>query len=274
MKYDFKNIAILSGKVLLLITIILIFSYINILHDKAEIKEMEKTDEKAKNVIQEGLDKIFEKMETLKFENVINYYNSLGKEGFEGPDMEKPEFEKPTKEGSKKKAKQAWEDAKEGKCLLQLNVVFKLPIWIVMFLLKIVIWIVKFLISPVDYLLKKLLGKYYDMLKKIFQAIYKVYSTIMKIFLTIFEIIWRIFFTIINIFFVILFAIIPNILLNMLSVLLAFPFVIFGFLAPLFRIFNFLKVICWSKNGIVSDLTWVYYRIYNFEFGKLLPKFD
>ena len=59
MKYDFKNIAILSGKVLLLITIILIFSYINILHDKAEIKEMEKTDEKAKNVIQEGLDKIF-----------------------------------------------------------------------------------------------------------------------------------------------------------------------------------------------------------------------
>ena len=64
MKYDFKNIAILSGKVLLLITIILIFSYINILHDKAEIKEMEKTDEKAKNVIQEGLDKIFEKMET------------------------------------------------------------------------------------------------------------------------------------------------------------------------------------------------------------------
>ena len=60
MKYDFKNTAILSGKVLLLITIILIFSYINILHDKAEIKEIEKTDEKAKNVSQEGLDKIYE----------------------------------------------------------------------------------------------------------------------------------------------------------------------------------------------------------------------
>ena len=59
---------------------------------------MEKTDEKAKNVIHEGLDKIFlKKMETLKFENVINYYNSLGKEGFRGPDMEKPEFEKPNK---------------------------------------------------------------------------------------------------------------------------------------------------------------------------------
>ena len=182
--------------------------------------------------------------------------------------------EKPTKDGSKKKAKQAWEDAKDGKCVLQLNVIFKLPIWIVMFLIKVVIWIAKFLISPVDYLLEALLGEYYKMLKEIFQTIYKVYSTIMRIFLTVFEIIWRIFFTIINIFFVILFAIIPNILLNMFSILLAFPFVILGFLSPLFRIFNFLKAICWSKNGIINDITWVYYRIYNFEFSKLVPSFD
>lgn len=271
MKYDIKNTAILSGKVLLLITIILIFSYINILHDKAEKKEIEKTDEKAKNVIHEGLDKIFEKIESLKFDNVIEHYNSLGKEGFDDQEME---TEKEFKRLEKEDAKKAWKDAKEGKCLLQLNVIFKLPIWIVMFLIKVVIWIVKFLISPVDYLLEALLGEYYKMLKEIFQTIYKVYSTIMKIFLTVFEIIWRIFFTIINIFFTILFAIIPNILLNMFSILLAFPFVIFGFLAPLFRIFNFLKVICWSKEGIVNDLTWVYYRIYNFEFSKLIPSFD
>jgi hypothetical protein len=275
MKYDFKNTAILSGKVLLLITIILIFSYINILHDKAEKKEIEKTDEKAKNVIHEGLDKIFEKIESLKFDNIIEHYNNLGKEGFDGPEMEtEKEFKRLEKEDAKKKANQAWEDAKQGKCVLQLNVVFKLPIWIVMFLIKVVIILVKFLISPVDYLLEALLGEYYKMLKKIFQSIYKVYSTIIKIFFTIFEIIWRIFFTIINIFFVILFAIIPEVLLNMFSILLAFPFVIFGFLSPLFRIFKFLKVICWSKNGIVNDLTWVYIRIYNFEFSKLIPSFD
>lgn len=266
MKYDFKNIAILSGKVLLLLSIIFIFSYINLIHDKVEKEKIEKIDQSAKNVIQEGLDKIYEKVDSLRFENIIEYYNNVGKEGFDTPEVETPS--KPNSE----KRKELWNKAKNGKCILQLSVLFKLPIKILMFLLKVVIWILKFLAKPVDFLLKKLLGKYYEMLIEIFQAIYKIYHTIFKIFFTIFEILWRISFTFINIIFVILFAIIPNILLNMLSIILAFPFVIFGFLYPLFRILNFLKVICWSKNGIVNDIRWVINRIYYFEFHKLIPK--
>ena len=40
MKYDFKNIAILSGKVLLLLSIIFIFSYINLIHDVKQKKKI------------------------------------------------------------------------------------------------------------------------------------------------------------------------------------------------------------------------------------------
>ena len=266
MKYDFKNIAILSGKVLLLLSIIFIFSYINLIHDKAEKENIEKTDQSAKNVIQEGLDKIYEKIDSLRIDNIIEEYNNIGKEGFDSPEVEEPTMP------DAQQRKEWWNKAKAGQCILQLNIIFKIPIWIVKFLLKIVIWVLKFLVKPVDFLLRKLLGEYYEMLIMIFQTIYKIYSTIFRIFYTIFEIIWRIFFTLINIFFVILFAIIPNILLNMISIILAFPFVIFGFLSPLFRIFNFLKVICWSKNGIVSDIRWVINRIYHFEFHKLIPK--
>lgn len=135
MKYDFKNTAILSGKVLLLLSIIFIFSYINIQYDKIEEKEIESSNDKAKNVIHEGLDKIFEKMESLKFENVMKYYDSLGKEGFD-EDEEDDKYKLKEKKPNKEKAKKAFEDAKEGKCLLQLNVVFKLPIWIVMFFIE------------------------------------------------------------------------------------------------------------------------------------------
>ena len=42
MKYTFKNIAILSGKVIFLLTIILIFSHVNIIIDKKKNKDMEK----------------------------------------------------------------------------------------------------------------------------------------------------------------------------------------------------------------------------------------
>ena len=34
MKYNFKNLAILSGKVLVLLSVVFIFSYVNIYYDK------------------------------------------------------------------------------------------------------------------------------------------------------------------------------------------------------------------------------------------------
>ena len=87
-----------------------------------------------------------------------------------------------------------------------------------------------------------------------------------------FTIIFRIAYTIINVFFIILFAIIPNILLNLLSIILSLPFVIFAFLTPFFRIFRFLGVICWSENGLYNDLLWVREKILTFNFENLVPR--
>ena len=229
----------LIGKVILLLSVIFIFSYVNMVYDKAEKREYEKSLKENKNpLVERGEDDNESTYE--KFTNLV--------EGF----------------GGKKDRKRWWGEAKEGKCVLPISVVFKIPIWIVTFLLKVAIWIIKFLMAPIRFILKLILGPFYYILWKICKFIYMVYEFILRIFFTIFKIIFRIIFTIINIFFIILFAIIPNILLNLLSIILSLPFVIFGFLSPFFRIFRFLGVICWSENGLFNDLLWLRSKILAF----------
>lgn len=239
---------ILAGKVLLLVSIIFIFSYVNMVYDKAEKKEYEKSLKENNNPLVERGEK-YNNIDTYdKFTNLI--------EGF----------------GGEKDRKRWWGEAKQAKCIFPISVVFKIPIWIVTFLLKVVIWVLKFLYAPIQFILRSLLGNYFDIIILLGKAIYKIYEIILIIFFRIFTIIFRIIYTIINVFFIVLFAIIPNILLNLLSIILSLPFVIFGFLSPFFRIFRFLGVICWSKNGLYNDLLWVRNKILTFNFENLVPR--
>lgn len=277
MKYDFKNVAILSGKVIVLLCIIIIFSYVNIVYDKIEKAKLddETEAEKKQDVIEECLDGIYNKFVLLKEkiysikksqEDAIGKEKKNIKEGFIGENDDVEDID------AAAVADETYNRALNGECVMEMSFLFKLPIMLVAYLIQIVIWVVSWLISPIDWLLTKLFGSYYIALKTIFSTIYTIYKTILDVFFTIIDIIFKIIFTIINIIIMILFAIIPNFLLNIISIILACPFVILSLiLSPFARIFGFLKFICWSKNGFISDLTWVYYRIINFEFSKLIP---
>ena len=146
------------------------------------------------------MDKIYEKIDSLRIDNIIEEYNNIGKEGFDSPEVEEPTMP------DAQQRQEWWNKAKAGQCILQLNIIFKIPIWIVKFLLKIVIWVLKFLVKPVDFLLRKLLGEYYEMLIMIFQTIYKIYSIILPEYFILYLKLFGGFFTLINIFFVILFC--------------------------------------------------------------------
>ena len=241
MKYNLKNSTILSGKVLLLLSIVFIFSYVNIYYDKLEKAEFEKS----------------KKDNDMEYSNIEDYDNIIKSdtiEGFVG----------------KKERIQYFEQAKNGKCILQFSAILKIPIWILKILFKIIIWLLKFLYRPFRFILKSLLGEYFDIIAKVLQTIYMIYEKILYYFFWFATILFRIIISAISIVFRVIFAIIPNIILNLLSIILSLPFVIFAFLKPFFRIFNFLKIICWSRNGIIYDLKWLRSKILSFDFTSLL----
>ena len=275
MKYNLKNIAILTGKVIVLLTIILIFSYVNIVYDKIEKAKLdsETEEEKKQDVIEECLDGIYNKFVLLK--EKIYSIKKLQKDAIENSKNVKEGFGEEEEGDKQSLSDETYEKAMNGECVMQAGFVFKLPIALAALLIQGVIWVISWLISPIDWLLTKVFGSYYTALKTLFSTIYTVYKTVFDVCYTIIDIIFRIIFTIINIIIMILFAIMPNFLLNMFSIILAMPFVIIGLLlTPFANMFGFLGFICWSKYGFINEIVWSYYKIISGNFFDIFPTFD
>ena len=252
MKYNFKNLTILSGKVLVLLSVVFIFSYVNIYYDKLEKAEFEKS-KKDNDMEYSRLSDTKEKFKDRLKEQYKESYDDV-MEGF----------------ASKEDRIEYYREAKNGKCILQLSSILKLPLKILGFLVKGIIWLAKFLYRPIQFILKSLLGKYFDVLVNIFKVIYIVYEKIVYYFFLFLRLLVKIVYAIIDVIFRLFFAIIPNIILNLLSIILSLPLIIFVFLKPFFKIFNFLKVICWSRNGIVYDLRWLRNKILDLDLKSIL----
>ena len=212
------NTLILSGKVIALISIILIFSIVN--------------------TKQKHLDKI-------KRNNKQGYNNKPEDENFS------------ILEGYTTKMKEVvHHEYFDGTCKIKISMPVYLFFSLLGYLLYGVKWLwINLIRDAVSQLLENILGIYYVYLQKTFSLIFKFYKLIIKYTFKIIRIIGKIIYNVIDIIFRILFRILPTILKDILAYILAVPFLIFS---PLYEYFSgfskYFAVICWSDTGFMHDV--------------------
>ena len=202
MKYTFKNIAILSGKVIFLLTIILIFSHVNIIIDKKEKEDMEKEIKRLNHYGDDGDD---EGHGDVDDDDKI----MLTKEGYAARNVI---------EGFSEKAKNF-----NSECKIEISMIIKFIYYLLVALFTIIVFIWNIIKYPLELLFKKALGKYYKIIIKVFMISFKIQKTIFSVLLRILGVILKIVFSILNIILRILFQLIPQLLLNIFSIFLSFP---------------------------------------------------
>lgn len=210
------NTLILSGKVIILIAIILIFSLVN--------------------TKQAHLDKIKK--------NTKKYNNTPEDEDFS------------ILEGYSNKMKDKVNEKFDGSCKIKISWPIYFFFKLLGYLLYALNWLwVNLLRDPVAQLLEKALGEYYVYVQKIFSLIFKFYRLILKYTFKIIRILGKIIYNVIDIIFRILFRILPDILKDILAYILAVPFLIFTPLYEWFAGFSkYFAIICWSERGFVNDI--------------------
>mgnify|MGYP006418386425 CR=1 FL=1 len=213
------NTLILSGKVIILVAIILIFSLVN--------------------TKQAHLDKIKK--------NTKKYNNTPEDEDFS------------ILEGYANKMKENANEKFDGTCKIKISWPIYFFFKLLGYLLYGLNWLwVNLLRDPVAQLLEKALGEYYVYVQKIFSLIFKFYRLILKYTFKIIRIVGKIIYNVIDVFFRILFRIldIVPIIKDILAYILAIPFLIFS---PLYEFFSgfskYFAIICWSDTGFIHDVT-------------------
>ena len=214
------NTLILSGKVIILVAIILIFSLVN--------------------TKQAHLDKIKK--------NTKKYNNTPEDEDFS------------ILEGYSNKMKDKVNEKFDGSCKIKISWPIYFFFKLLGYLLYALNWLwVNLLRDPVAQLLEKALGKYYVYVQKIFSLIFKFYRLILKYTFKIIRILGKIIYNVIDIIFRILFRILPDILKDILAYILAVPFLIFTPIYEFFSGFNkYFAIICWSDTGFIYDLSFFF----------------
>jgi hypothetical protein len=212
------NTLTLIGKVLILISIILIFSIVNT--KQAYLDKVEKNKKKYNN-----------KPEDEEFSILEGYTNKM-----------------------KKVANSEYFD---GTCKIKISSPIYFIFKLLGYLLTALIWLwVNLLRDPVALLLEKALGKYYVYVKKTFSLIFKFYRLIIKYSFKIIRFFFKIIYRIIDIIFRILFRLLDfaPIIKDIMAYILAIPFLVFTPLYEWFAFSKYFAVICWSEGGFVNDI--------------------
>lgn len=213
------NALTLIGKVLILISIILIFSVVNT--KQAHLDKIEKNNKKYNN-----------KPEDEEFSILEGYTNKMKIAGNS--------------------------EYFDGTCKIKISSPAYFIFWLLGYLLTALIWLwVNLLQDPIALLLEKALGEYYVYVKKTFSLIFKFYKLIIKYSFKIIRICFKIIYRVIDIIFRILFRILDfaPIIKDIMAYILAIPFLIF---TPLYEWFagssKYFAAICWSERGFVNDI--------------------
>jgi len=213
------NTLTLIGKVLILISIILIFSIVNT--KQAHLDKIEKNKKKYNN-----------KPEDEEFSILEGYTNKMKKAGNS--------------------------EYFDGTCKIKISSPVYFVFKLLGYLLTALIWLwVNLLRDPIAQLLEKALGEYYVYVKKTFSLIFKFYKLIIKYSFKITRICFKIIYRVIDIIFRILFRILDfaPIIKDIMAYILAIPFLIFTPLYEWFAGFSkYFAVICWSERGFINDI--------------------
>ena len=128
-----------------------------------------------------------------------------------------------------------------SECKIEISMIIKFIYYLLVALFTIIVFIWNIIKYPLELLFKKLLGKYYKILIKVFMISFRIQKTIFSVLLRILGVILKIFFSILNIILRILFQLIPQLLLNIFSIFLSFPFVIYNYIKPVLINFQLQK---------------------------------
>lgn len=226
---------VLFGKVILLLTIIVIFSYVNInkdrLHELNNAEQTESSNAESSNA-ESGNAPIME-----------SFFNKLVREDFT----------------SMKEKMEEIDEAADGVCEYHLSTPFSWIVWIVSMILYGVWWVwVTLLRDPIDTLLSDLFGKAYVLLKKVVSLILKLYIIIIKLFFKIFRLLKKLITKIFDLLIRLIFKLFPTFLLDILAYFLAIPIMIFGPIIikinKYLKITRFINKFCWSDTGLINDI--------------------
>ena len=227
-------------KVLVLLSLIFIFSYVNA--RRVFIKKREEVLQKIKN--RKRL-RHAKRMEKIKKNNRVV-------EGLENLEESKDSEDS----GDSLSSLEELANPEDIECKVEFSVAIYFVYDVIAFILKAILWIISLLLEPIHNLFKELLGDYYDPLvypfvmlghlyKFAINLAYKMVKYPIQIFNWIFDLIIRI-----------LFRILPRFVLDIFSYILAVPYLLFTPVADLLKpITKYFDVFCWKREkGLVQDI--------------------
>ena len=148
------------------------------------------------------------------------------------------------------------EEVQDIECKVEFSVVIYFVYDVIAFILNAIIWVISLLIEPINNLFKEILGDYYDPLVYPFVMLghlykfainmgYKMVKYPIQVLTWIFDLIIRI-----------IFRILPRFLLDIFSYILAVPYLLFTPIADLLKpVTKYFNVFCWKREkGLIQDI--------------------